>query len=119
VDGTLTVTLGAMNTAGAVNTVTSSALQLNLSVGILDTGGNALTGYVLTTASAPQFCWAHRRRAPPGRRAAFLPGRTGRASRRPQKLKIPMPDMYQDQADLPPCQCVRHAQTVSDVAIGG
>ena len=44
-----------MSTAGTVNKVTNSAVQLNLSTGILDTGDNALTGYTYTTASTPQF----------------------------------------------------------------
>jgi hypothetical protein len=51
----MTVTLGAMSTAGTVNKVTSSPVQLNLPTGILDTGDNALTGYTYTTGSVPQF----------------------------------------------------------------
>jgi hypothetical protein len=49
--------------------------------------------------------------------AALRPGREAR--RRPQKLEIPAPDMYQGQAGPPPCQCVGHAQIVPDIAIGG
>ena len=34
-------------------------------------------------------------------------------------LKISVPDLYQDRAGPPPCQCVGHAQIVSGTAIGG
>jgi adhesin/invasin len=55
-NNTLTVTLGAMSGAGTVNKVTAgSAVQLNLSTGILDAGDNALTGYTFTTAPGVQF----------------------------------------------------------------
>ena len=37
----------------------------------------------------------------------------------PQKLKIPVPDTYQGHAGPPPCQCVGHAQIVSDAVNGG
>jgi hypothetical protein len=40
------------------------------------------------------------------------------AAVRPQ-LKIPVPNMYQGHAGPPPCQCVGHAQIVSDVVNGG
>lgn len=52
---TLTVTLGAMSTAGTENKVASSIVQLNLPTGTLDTGDNALTGYTYATGSIPQF----------------------------------------------------------------
>ena len=56
---TLQITLGTAGTSGhqtgTESTVPASALTLNLSSGIKDTGDNALTSYTCTTPSIRQF----------------------------------------------------------------
>jgi hypothetical protein len=57
-DGTshvLQVTLGSPSKTGTENAVTASALALNLSSAILDTGEHALASYTYTTSSSAQF----------------------------------------------------------------